>query len=118
MDQCAIIVRYVTDVAHERLDAVVNCEKSTDKYLTELLKNTLNKLGIDIGMCVGNSTDGAANIQGPYKGFSAFLSPTQIHVWCYAHVLNLVLADTTGSVIESAYLFSLLNDVAFPQGLL
>ena len=52
----------------------MNCEKSTGKYLTELLKNTLDKLGIDIGMCVGNSTDGAANMQGPYKGFSAFLS--------------------------------------------
>jgi len=114
-DQCAIIVRYVTDVVHERLVAVVNCEKSTGKYLTELLKNTLDKLGIDICMCVGNSTDGAANMQGPYKVFSAFLSeqsPTQIHVWCYAHVLYLVLADTTGGVIESASLFSLLNDVA------
>lgn len=114
-DQCAIIVRYVTDVVHERLVAVVNCEKSTGKHLTQLLKNTLDKLGIDMGMCVGNSTDAAANMQGPYKGFSTFLSeqsPTQIHVWCYAHVLNLGLADTTGSVIESASLFSLLNDVA------
>lgn len=65
--------------------------------------------------CVGCTTDGAANIQGTYKGFSAFLSveaPNQIHVWCYAHVLNLVLADTTGSVIESATLFTLLNDIA------
>lgn len=114
-DQCAIIVRYVTDVVHERLVAVVNCEKSTGKHLTQLLKNTLDKLGIDMGMCAGNSTDAAANMQGPYKGFFAFLSeqsPTQIHVWCYAHVLNLGLADTTGSVIESASLFSLLNDVA------
>lgn len=102
-DQCAIIVRYVTNAIHEQLVAVVDCEKSTGKYLTELLKHTLEKLNIDIGTCVVNSTDGAANMQGQYKGFSAFLSeqsPTQIHVWCYAHVLNLVLADTTGSVIE------------------
>lgn len=64
---------------------------------------------------MGNSTDGAANMQGSYQGFSAFLSqqsPSQIHVWCYAHVLNLVLSDATGSVIESASLFSLLNDIA------
>uniref|UniRef100_A0A671TTT5 Uncharacterized protein n=1 Tax=Sparus aurata TaxID=8175 RepID=A0A671TTT5_SPAAU len=114
-DQCAVIVRYVTNAIHEQLVAVVDCEKSTGKYLTELLKHTLEKLNIDIGTCVGNSTDGAANMQGQYKGFSAFLSeqsPTQIYVWCYAHVLNLVLADTTGSVIESASLFSLLNEVA------
>lgn len=54
-------------------------------------------------------------MQGTYKGFSAFLSeeaPNKIHVWCYAHVLNLVLADTTGGVIESATLFTLLNDIA------
>ncbi|XP_063077402.1 uncharacterized protein LOC134467457 [Engraulis encrasicolus] len=54
-------------------------------------------------------------MQGTYKGFSALLSeeaPNQIHVWCYAHVLNLVLADTTGSVIQSATLFNLLNDIA------
>ena len=75
----------------------------------------LQELNIDIGTCVGNSTDGAANMRGLYRGFSTFLSeqsPNQIHVWCYAHILNLVLADTTGSVVESASLFSLFNDKA------
>jgi len=54
-------------------------------------------------------------MQGQYKGFSAFLSEqalNQIHVWCYAHILNLVLLDTTGIVLQSASLFGLLNDVA------
>lgn len=114
-DQCAIILRYLTDVIHERLVTVVDCEKSTGKYFTEALKQTLGELSIDIGTCVGNSTDGAANMQGQYQGFSAFLSeqsPTQIHIWCYGHILNLVLADTTGSVVENASLFSILNDVA------
>lgn len=60
-DQCAVILRYVTDSIHERLVAVVDCEASTGKYFTEMLKQTLDKLGIDIGTCVGNSTDGAAN---------------------------------------------------------
>lgn len=64
---------------------------------------------------MGNSTDGAANMQGQYQGFSAFLSeqsPSQIYVWCCAHFLNPVLAYTTWSVVESATLFSLLNDIA------
>ena len=39
-------------------------------------------------------------------------SPNQVHIWCHAHVLNLVLGDTTGVVVASASLFSLLNDVA------
>ncbi|XP_033996627.1 uncharacterized protein LOC117490951 [Trematomus bernacchii] len=114
-DQCAVILRYVTDVVHERLIAVVDCESSTGQYFVELLKKTLAKVDIDLRNCVGNSTDGAANMQGQYKGFSTLLSaesPNQVHIWCYAHVLNLVLGDTTGVVIASASLFSLLNDVA------
>ncbi|KAJ3587833.1 hypothetical protein NHX12_011428 [Muraenolepis orangiensis] len=54
-------------------------------------------------------------MQGQYKGFSTLLSaesPDQVHIWCYAHILNLVLGDTTGVVVASALLFSLLNDVA------
>ena len=114
-EQCSIILRYVTDVIHERLIAVVDCETTTGQHFAELLKKVLLSLDIDIGTCVGNSTDGAANMQGQYRGFSTLLSeqsPNQIHVWCYAHLLNLVLADTTGSVVESASLFSLLNDIA------
>ena len=117
-DQCSIILRYVTDVIHERLIAMVECEytPSTGQHFAELLKKVLQELNIDIGTCVDNSTDGAPNMQGHYWGFSTFLSeqsPNQIHVWCYAHILNLVLADTTGSVVESASLFLLLNDIAF-----
>ena len=57
----------------------------------------------------------AANMQAKYKGFSILLnqhSPNQIHVWCYAHILNLVIADTTGGVLASASLFTLLNKIA------
>jgi len=54
-------------------------------------------------------------MQGQYRGFSALLashSPNHVHVWCYSHVLNLVLSDTTHIVIESGSLFDLLNDTA------
>ena len=36
----------------------------------------------------------------------------QIHVWCHAHVLNLVVAEATSVVVTSASLFSLMNDIA------
>lgn len=75
---------------------------------------TLDKLCINTGTCV-DSTDGEANMRGEYQGFSTFLSEqssAQIRVWSFAHILSLVLADTTGSVAESATLLSLLNDVA------
>lgn len=35
-----------------------------------------------------------------------------MHIRCCAHVLNLVLADTTHTVIESGSLFTVLNDIA------
>ncbi|XP_064077653.1 uncharacterized protein LOC135195320 [Macrobrachium nipponense] len=114
-DQCAVVLRYVTDVIHERLVAVVNCERTTGEYFVQILKNVLEKLELDVSNSSGKATNGASNMQGHYKGFSAFLSshsPNQVHVWCYAHVLNLVLAETTGAVIASASLFNLLNDIA------
>ena len=114
-DQCAVVLRYVTDVIHERLVAVVNCEASTGEYFVKMLKDVLCKLKLDISNCIGNATDGASNMQGQFRGFSALLSehsPKQVHVWCYAHVLNLILVDTTGLVVASASLFTLLNDIA------
>lgn len=115
-DQCSIVVRYVlNDKVNEKLLAIVRCHSTTGEDLQNVLMNVLHATDIDIKICIGSSTDGAANMQGQYKGFSAKLSaeaPHQVHVWCYAHVLNLVLSDTTSSVISSASLFSLLNDVA------
>lgn len=109
-DQCAVVLRYVTNTVHEKLIGVVSCEASTGEYFVQLLKETLAAVDIDIRNCVGNSTDGAANTQGQHKGFSTLLSSeslNQVHIWCYAHV-----EDTAGVVIESASLFSIVNDVA------
>ncbi|KAJ8346852.1 hypothetical protein SKAU_G00282530 [Synaphobranchus kaupii] len=114
-DQCSVIVRYVTNVIHERLVAVVKCEASTGQYFVQLLSEVLENMKLDINKCIGNSTDGASSMQGRYKGFSALLSaksPNQVHVWCYAHILNLVLTDTTESVLASGSLFCLLNNIA------
>ena len=114
-DQCSVILWYVTEAVQERLVAMVRCEASTGQHFVDLLSGVLERLNLEKAMCIGNATDGASNMQGQYKGFSAVMtsqSSTHVHVWCYAHVLNLVLANTTQSVIESGSLFSLLNDIA------
>jgi hypothetical protein len=75
---------------------MVKCKSSTGEASVELLLNVHKTAIIDILNFVGNSTDGAANMQGQYRGFSAKLSETgatHLHVWCYAHVLNLVICD-------------------------
>ena len=47
-DQCAVVLRYVTDVIHERLIAVIDCESSTGAFFVELVKETVEKVDIDI----------------------------------------------------------------------
>lgn len=103
-EQCALVLRYVTDLIHEKLIAVVNCEASTGEHFVKMVKDTLENVGLDLQKCIGNTTDLAANMQGKYKGFSTLLSaesPKQVQTWCYARVLNLVLTDTTGIVVPS-----------------
>jgi len=115
-DQCSLIVRYVNSSGvHEKLLSVVTMTETKGKSFHEMLENKLLSSGLNIKNCIGNSTDGASNMQGQYNGFSAWLtksSPGQVHVWCYSHVLNLVLIDSTKSALPAVKLFSLLNEVA------
>lgn len=115
-DQCAIVVRYVnSDGIHEKLLAMVNCTDSSGLGMFELLKKVLLENGLKVENCIANAIDGAASMQGQYNGFSAWLSgvlPGQIHVWCYSHILNLVLSDVTKSPLSAASLFCLLNRLA------
>lgn len=51
-------------------------------------------------------------MRGAYSGFNHWLSTVsanQIHVWCYAHRLNLVICDCTKLIIEISSMFGLLN---------
>lgn len=65
---------------------------------------------------MGNATDSAANMQGVYKGFSAWFQKEDVlHVWCYAHILNLYLSDVTNTILTTydlCSLFGLLNEIA------
>ena len=117
-DQMTIILRYMPTegkIPKERLFSVVQCKSSTGMIIKEQICENLRNTGIDLKYLIWNSTDGAANMQGTYNGFSSHLSlvvPEQIHIWCYAHILNLVMVDTTSKIIEVSNLFSLLNLIA------
>lgn len=72
---------------------------------------------MDVKNCISTATDGASNMQGEGKGFSTLfqkeceeLGGQQVHVWCYGHVLNLVIKDVTSTILEVSILFSLLNE--------
>ena len=50
---------------------------------------------------VGGCFDGASNMSGVREGVAARMkecSPRGVYVHCYAHILNLVLQDTTSDV--------------------
>lgn len=54
-------------------------------------------------------------MQGLYSGFFPLLtgvSPNQVHIWSYSHILNFVLTETTRVVVASEPLYSLLNNIA------
>lgn len=72
-DQCSVVIRYLGKFVgpQERLLAVVNSTDATGKGFLELLTKVLIDNDLDINQCIGNATDGAANMQGVYKGFSS-----------------------------------------------
>ena len=115
-DQCSIVIRYTSKgEVHERLLSIVKANGSSGEALFNLLKSSLDRLQLNISNCVGDSFDGAANMSGEYKGVQARISEVasnHIHVWCYAHTLNLVLGDVTSLNVSSVSLFGLLNKAA------
>ncbi len=99
----------------ERLLFFVKATSSTGEGLFDLLKANLDRLNIDMENCIGDSFDGAANMSGQYRGVQARIrevAENHVHVWCYAHTLNLVLGDTTSSTVPAMSLFTLLNSTA------
>lgn len=88
---------------------------STGNTQYDLIKAELNSLGIDLKNLISNSFDGAANMSGQYKGLQNILkedAPKYIYTHCHAHVLNLVISDTTLSVLNAQNVFNILQKTA------
>ena len=72
--------------------------KSTEgEVLYQLVKDSISELNLELENIVGKAFDGAANMNGIYKGLSTRMkecSPYAIYVHSYGHLLNLALQDT------------------------
>lgn len=122
-DICSVIIRYISlknqqtsePTICERAISFLSPKKTTGEALCNLVSNNLLENNMDIKKCIGSSTDGASNMIGQYKGFSSWLekeSPNQVHVWCYAHCLNLIILEATSTSTAAVSLFGLLNSCA------
>ncbi|GBN70425.1 hypothetical protein AVEN_227428-1 [Araneus ventricosus] len=108
------LVTYLSIIC-ERLLSVVPSNDGTGQGLFNLLSQTLEHHKIDPRKCLSDSTDGAASYHGQYKGLQSKLVDVanhHVHIWCYAHVLNLDLTDTTKFCVAAVSFFSLLQNLA------
>lgn len=116
MDQLAIVVRYVIEGnIFERLLKLVVVKDSSGKALYDLLKQNFEKCGISMTQIVGCSFDGAANMKGAYNRLKAHISkdnPDLIYTHCMAHVLNLIIADSSEDCSISENLYGLVEETA------
>lgn len=63
MDQCSIVLRYVTNgTINEKLIAVKCCTDSTSKGMMELLQTALEQVKVNPEKCIGNAIGGATNM--------------------------------------------------------
>lgn len=115
-DQLSVCVRYVLNgEVKERLIKMCSQHLSTGEAQYDLIKKELGSLGIDLQNLISNSFDGAANMKGEYKGLQKMLkqdAPTSVYTHCHAHVLNLVIGDSTMCAIAAQNVFDLIQQTA------
>lgn len=116
MDQLTICVRYVVQgKVYERLLEMTVVDDSSGQALYERITSELEKYGILASNIVACSFDGANNMKGFYNGLQAHFKKANkniIYTHCMAHVLNLVVADSTVNLQQAENLFGLVEESA------
>jgi hypothetical protein len=114
-DQGALVLRYITNgQVLERFLGVVPCTSAKADDLYRQISELLMSHGLDLQSCIGCSVDGAANMSGALNGVQAKFTAENdqfVHVWCYAHRVNLWMSDCTEVVPNSITLWGLLNNI-------
>lgn len=100
LEQLSLVVRFVNEKGQteERLVAMKVAYDATGLGMFNVLCDICSKYDLDWehNLCA-QSYDGAAAMQGIYSGVRSYVqekNPNAIYVWCFAHVLNLVVVDT------------------------
>ena len=94
-EQMSFIIRFVdeNDEIREEFLEFVHCPKGIKgEQICELIKETVENLGLDMRDCRGQGYDGAGNMAGKYIGAAALIKQdykSAVYVHCAAHRLNL-----------------------------
>ena len=112
--QISFVLRYFcNESVYESFHMFQAAEYLDARSLTKKIFDCLDDLGLDYKQnLVGQCYDGASVMSGKNSGVAARIQEDckqAVYVHCYAHKLNLVLADVAKSVTETGYFFSLLQ---------
>lgn len=117
VDQLTVIVRYVPSKTYEPVErflTLLPISGHTGILLANTLLQFLEKKGINIKFCRGQSYDNASNMSGKYEGMQAKIKevcPQAEYVPCAAHSLNLVGVAAVNCCVKAASFFDFLNNI-------
>jgi len=100
LDQFAFVFRYCTSegIIHERLLCTDETADSTGNGMFVLFCKICDRYSLNWRKkLVGQAFDGASSMQSAIKGLRTTIqndNPNALHVWCFAHCLNLVVCDS------------------------
>ena len=104
-EQESVCIRYVDDnfVSHEVFVGFYKANGTTGQALSNILKDILLRLGLDIKYLRFQTYDGASNMTGKENGCQAIMKKSQplaLYVHCGPHVTNLVAKFICNDITE------------------
>ncbi|KAM4770907.1 zinc finger MYM-type protein 1-like [Rhinophrynus dorsalis] len=116
VDQLTFILRYIKPdgIPVERFMGFIPNVGHKSQELADIVFSTLEKYGLDLKDCRGQSYDNASNMSGAYSGLQARVknkNPLAQYVPCAAHSLNLVASVAAECCHESSSFFSCLQQL-------
>jgi len=117
LEQFSMILRFIDESGQikERLVALEVVNDSSGHGMFNLFCNICSKYGLNWKSdLIAQSYDGAAAMQGQYSGVRTLVqqhNPRAIYVWCFSHVLNLVVVDTCDSCRETRNFFGTIQSL-------
>lgn len=117
LDQFAFVFRYCSSegTIYERFLCTDETADSTGNGMFSLFSKICDRYSLNWKeKLIGQAFDGASNMQGAIKGLRTIIqkdNPNALHVWCFAHCLNLVVCDSCQANTQVRDFFSVIGSL-------